>query len=227
MDEFIKTVKENQENIKYNDAFVEIINKLMQKNLRQQQKLNDIGDYDSETLFDGKLFRGNIYIFQYDSKSLSTYTYNGESVQYSDNLPIVLMTNEGANTIRGINLNMCNKGLTTLLLNMIQNLDEDFYINGGAERLAYNKSLVISKKVYSFLTMQGTEKAIIEQLSRYCPNVDYSSIFRNYSVDRIKNIRLIEPWQWKYLPFLNYQGSIKKETLDAIHKISGISKIKI
>ena len=46
--------------------------------------------------------------------------------------------------------------------------------------------------------------------------IDYDVIFRNYSISQIKNIRLIEPWQWKYIPYLNYEGSLKKETLSAI-----------
>jgi len=55
----------------------------------------------------------------------------------------------------------------------------------------------------------------------------YDIIFRNYNVSNIKKIRMIEPWQWKTLPNLDYAGNIKKEVLDKIHKITGISKIKI
>jgi len=55
----------------------------------------------------------------------------------------------------------------------------------------------------------------------------YDIIFRNYNVSNIKKIRMIEPWQWKTLPNLDYTGNIKKEVLDKIHKITGISKIKI
>jgi hypothetical protein len=49
----------------------------------------------------------------------------------------------------------------------------------------------------------------------------------DYNVSNIKKIRMIEPWQWKTLPNLDYVGNIKKEVLDKIHKITGIAKIKI
>lgn len=38
---------------------------------------------------------------------------------------------------------------------------------------------------------------------------------------------MIEPWQWKMLPNLNYNGTVKKDVLDKIHKITGISTIKV
>ena len=31
------------------------------------------------------------------------------------------------------------------------------------------------------------------------------------------DIRLIEPWQWKYIPFLNYDSFDKGDTLNAIY----------
>jgi len=88
--------------------------------------------YDSETLFNGKLYRGNIYIFKYTAKNPTKYSYKGVDVYFSDSLPVILMIGETSSTIKGINLNFCNKALKTIILNMIINLDEDFYFSGGA-----------------------------------------------------------------------------------------------
>ena len=55
----------------------------------------------------------------------------------------------------------------------------------------------------------------------------YSYIYRTYNVQNIKYIRFIEPWQWQYIPFLNYKGSIKTNVLQAIQHITGIDKVKI
>lgn len=226
MNNFINNVK-NEQNINDDIAFKSIINKLMQKNAQKNDKLEDIDSYDSESLFNGKLYRGNIYIFQYEAIKPTKYSYNGKDTYFADSLPIVLMTGETESTIRGINLNFCNKSLKTLILNIITNLDEDFYFKQGAAKLAFNKNLVISKKVYEFLSTPKGEQQIIDELKRAYSKVDYSFIFRNYSVKHIKSIRLIEPWQWKYLPFLTYNSFDKGETLKAIQKISGIDNIKI
>lgn len=227
MDNFLTYIKSNKDNIKSADAEKEIINKLMVKNLRQSEKLSDIDEYDSETLFNGKLYRGNIYIFTYDAKYPTKYIYGKDEVYFTDTLPVFLMLDETSTTIYGINLNFCNKALKTLILNMIRNLDEDFFENGYDQKLANNKNLVISERLYKFLSDKKTVDIIKEALNRMYKNVDYNVIFRHYAISGIKNIRLIEPWQWKYIPFLNYEGSLKKDTLSAIQKISGINKIRI
>lgn len=225
MDEFIKNIKQNR-NITPEIAYNEIIVKLLVKKLRANEKLGNIGEYDSETLFGGKLFRGNVYIFEYDANTPTVYEYKGKQAKYTDNLPIILMTGEGRNIIRGINLNFCNKALKAIILNLIYNIDTKFYTE-TAEKLAVNKSMAISKQVYTFLNTNDVEKQIIAYLQQKFPETDFSMLFRNYSVNRIKQIRLVEPWQWKYLPFLTYAGSLKSDTLTAIQKISNIDKVRI
>ena len=49
-----------------------------------------------------------MYIFTYNAKNPTKYTYKGKDVYFSDSLPVVLITNETSTTIRGINLNFCN-----------------------------------------------------------------------------------------------------------------------
>ena len=52
-------------------------------------------------------------------------------------------------------------------------------------------------------------------------------IFRTYNPDKIRKIRFIEPWQWQYIPFLNYKQYIKETELKLIQQLTGISKIKL
>ena len=226
MNNFIDLIKKTRD-IKTDDAENAIIKTLMVQNKRQSEKLDGLNTYDSESLFNGKIYRGNIYIFTYKSKSQTKYSYKGEDVYFSDSMPVVLIIGETATTIKGINLNFCNKGLKTLILNMITNLDEEFYFGGLAEKMAYNKQAPISKNVYTFVSNDNAEEKIINELERAYPGIDYKSIFRNYAVSQIDNIRLIEPWQWKQIPFLNYDSFDKGDTLKAIQKISGIDQIHI
>ena len=226
MDNFINLIK-NTRDIKNNVAENTIIRGLMVQNKRQNDKLEDLDSYDSESLFNGKMYRGNMYIFTYNAKNPTKYSYKGEDVYFTDSLPVVLMTGETQSTIRGINLNFCNKALKTLILNILTNMDEDFYFGDLAQKQAFNRQAPISEKVYRFLSSNDAEEKIIEELNRAYPGIDYKFIFRNYAVTNIKNIRLIEPWQWKYIPFLNYDSFDKGDTLKAIQKISGIDTIHI
>lgn len=226
MDNFINLTKNNRD-IKNGDAENAIIRSLIVQGKRQQEKLEGIGTYDSESLFNGKIYRGNIYIFTYVAKNPTKYSYKNQDVYFSDSLPVVLVIGETASTIKGINLNFCNKALKTLILNIITNLDEDFYFGDVAEKMAYNKQAPISPKVYKFLSDDNADQKIIGELQKTYSNIDYQFIFRNYAVSQIKDIRLIEPWQWKYIPFLNYDSFDKGDTLKAIQKISGIDQIHI
>lgn len=226
MDNFINLIK-NTRDIKNDDAENAIIKSLMVQNKRQNDKLEDLDSYDSESLFNDKMYRGNMYIFTYSAKNPTKYSYKGEDVYFADSLPVVLMTGETQSTIRGINLNFCNKALKTLILNILTNMDEDFYFGDLAQKQAFNKQAPISEKVYRFLSSNDAEEKIIEELNRAYSEIDYKFIFRNYAIANIKDIRLIEPWQWKYIPFLNYDSFDKGNTLKAIQKISGIDKIHI
>jgi len=73
-----------------------------------------------------------MYIFTYSAKNPTKYSYKGEEIYFADSLPVILMIGETSSTIKGINLNFCNKALKTFILNMIMNMDEDFYFEGRA-----------------------------------------------------------------------------------------------
>ena len=161
MDNFINLIK-NMRDIKANKAEETIIRGLMVQNKRQNDKLEDLDSYDSESLFNGKMYRGNMYIFTYSAKNPTKYSYKGEDIYFADSLPVVLMTGETQSTIRGINLNFCNKALKTLILNILTNMDEDFYFGDLAQKQAFNKQVPISEKVYRFLSSNGAEEKIIE-----------------------------------------------------------------
>ena len=143
MDKFINLIK-NTRDIKNSVAENTIIRGLMVQNKRKNDKLEDLDSYDSESLFNGKMYRGNMYIFTYNAKNPTKYSYKGEDVYFTDSLPIVLMTGETHSTIRGINLNFCNKALKTLILNILTNMDEDFYFGDLAQKQAFNKQAPIS-----------------------------------------------------------------------------------
>lgn len=223
---FFDKVKTN-DTISAKDAYDEIVGKLMVKDLRGAEKTNNnLGAYDSESVFAGKIYPGCIYIFSYDAKTPTKYTYQEKNVYFTDSMPIVLITSFGNGVIRGINLNFCNKALKTLVLNLVQNLDPK-YFERDAEILTYNKSLPLSKNILAYFNnVEKAEAELASLLQSQCGNVDYSIIFRTYSSSGIKHIRLIEPWQWEYLPFLEYTD-MKGATLSAIQKITGISNVKM
>lgn len=225
INDFIKNIQNSKHDSA--QAFQDIITDLMVRNKKGEEKCKDLDEFDSESNMPGVLIPGNIYIFTYNVQSPAIYEVAGEKpIEFYDSVPLVLITSNTKTTVRGINLNLCNYGLKTLILNIFYNLDPSFF-EGDAQKLATKKQAVLSQKILTFLA-KGNAEAILNAYLKKMYNINsYDIIFRNYNVSNIKKIRMIEPWQWKILPNLDYAGNIKKEVLDKIHKITGIAKIKI
>ena len=225
VNDFIKNVQNSKHDSA--QAFQDIITDLMVRNKKGEEKCKDLDEFDSESNMPGVLIPGNIYIFTYNAQNPVVYEVPGEKpIEFYDSVPLVLITSNTKTTVRGINLNLCNYGLKTLILNIFYNLDPSFF-EGDAQKLAAKKQSVLSQKILTFLAKGNAEATLNAYLKKMYNINSYDIIFRNYNVSNIKKIRMIEPWQWKILPNLDYAGNIKKEVLDKIHKITGISKIKI
>lgn len=203
-------------------AFDSIISDLFKKNLRGNDKLKEIGDYDGESLFgNSTLFPGCIYAFQYSAMKPSVYQNESVRFEWSDGLPIVLITRVKNNIVSGINLNLCDMSTRCHIINLLHNLDLDFY-SSGAEQMAMKGRRPISNNVAKVFLNQETEKAFYEAIKKIC-QIQYTGfIYRTYSITNIKNPRLIETWQHKYVPFLRYTGHLKGNILQIIWKISGM-----
>ena len=217
---FLNKVKDiqNTENIN-NVAYEEIITNLLIKNKKSNNKSTDLDSYNSEELMPSVLLPGNIYIMSYNAKTESEYLLpNGKILHFSDKEPIVLITSVNGNKIRGINLNLCTLQLRTQIINFIYEIDTNFF-EQEIYKLISEKKMPISQKILKFFTGNNGEKYISNFLKQFFNKYAINSIFRTYNIENIKNIRLIEPYQWKYLSYLNYYGNIKKEMLDMIHTI--------
>ena len=225
INDFIKNIQNSKHDSA--QAFQDIITDLMVRNKKGEEKCKDLDEFDSESNMPGVLIPGNIYIFTYNAQGPVIYEVAGEKpIEFYDSVPLVLITSNTKTTVRGINLNLCNYGLKTLILNIFYNLDPSFF-EGDAQKLATKKQVVLSQKILTFLAKGNAEATLNAYLKKMYNINSYDIIFRNYNVSNIKKIRMIEPWQWKILPNLDYDGNIKKEVLDKIHKITGIAKIKI
>lgn len=224
-DDFLKNIKTGTNDSE--SAFQDIVTDLMVRNKKGKEKCQDLDDFDSESTMPGLLIPGNIYIFTYNATVPVIYEVPGEKpIEFYDSVPVVLITSNTKTTVRGINFNLCNRDLKALILNIFYNLDSDFFEKNAAKMYAA-KQRVLSEKILKFLGRNDAEATINAYLKKMYNINSYDVIFRNYSVSNIKKLRMIEPWQWKDIPNLDYSGNIKKEVLNKIHKITGISRIKI
>ena len=227
-DKFFNDIKEmNENNDKYEDkAFESIVSNLFLQNKWGKEKAMGLDEYDSESNSKLTLIPGHIYAFKYMATHTTKYDDGKIKFEYSDTLPIVLCTSNNKNVVQGINLNLCNYGLRTLILNDVYNLDPEFF-NHEASVQAHHGMIPISKNISMFFSKKDNQTKFLNYLKVKYKLQNTALIFRTYNVKRIKQIRFIEPWQWKYIPFINYKQSVKESVLQIIQHITGIDKIKI
>ena len=218
LNQFLLNVIKNEENLKPEQAFENIIT----NNARGIEKCIELGTYDAESLLGGKIIPGNIYKFTYKANEVSKFKIDNEhTLEWFDSYPIVLVTYVDKEIIKGVNFNLCNKAVKSGILNMMTNIDPDFYETGAEEQVAKGK-FPVSENVQKLILSGEIENMLVQSLK-----IDYSTIFRHYKIQNIANIRLIEYWQWKYLPYLNYNGSIKGDVLKIIQHVTGIDRYKM
>lgn len=197
------------------------------KNKKGDDKIDDaFNEYNSDDWMLKQIFPGCIYSFMYNSSSASTYTVNGQTFKFTDTLPVVFVIGNSGDKIQGINLNLCTKELRIIILNLIQNIDPDFF-NGGAKKLISEGRAPISTKLLGFCRNPDSAKRQFLQYLELVAKIDYSLIFRTYSISKIKKLQYIEPWQWSRIPFLLYANDMKANILNDIHKANGFSNIKL
>ena len=125
-----------------------------------------------------------------------------------------------AGKIKGINLNYCPFAVKTCILNEIVNMDSKFYdkINPSAAIQANTNKNPISKVISIIF---GSKK----KLDEFYAWMDHKYklkrndiVYRSYDINRIKNIKKLDSWTWKYLPFLNFKAALKTTELINLQK---------
>lgn len=187
---------------------------------------NGLLQYNSDSYMLKKIIPGSIYSFVYEPKYETSYNIDGQVFKYKDTLPLVLVTNSTPTILQGINLNLCTEDIRIFLLNLIWNIDPEYFESGARALVSFGKA-PISPKVTSFFEPPfKAQSELLKQLKRMV-SIDYSLIFRTYNPNNLKKLQYIEPWQWKYVPYVKYSNTLKASFLNDIHKATGLDKIKI
>lgn len=196
------------------------------KGKRGQGKVTDgFTEYSSDNLMKGEIFPGQIYTFVYNAKNPQVYETESGPIEFFDKLPVVLVLKVLGDKIQGINLNMCTQEIRTIILNLICNMDPEFFESGARAKVARGER-PISPSLMNKVQETGFAPQLLEFLTKLAP-CDYTFIFRTYSISNIRQLNMVEVWQWKYIPHLRYQGSVKQDILEAIWKAAGMKNIKL
>ena len=197
------------------------------KGIKGNDKIQDpIDEYNTENLIKNTdIIPGHIYSFIYNADKPAIYMNDNEIIEFTDKLPVVLVLKNDKGVIQGINLNLCSRDIRVIILNLVCNIDPEFFDKGAVEMIKKGQP-PISKNILTLFANNSIIEYLIGFLKKLA-NIDYNIIFRTYKIAKIKQINRLELWQWKYIPFINYKESVKQDTLYKIWDLTVISKIKL
>lgn len=201
-------------------AYFTLFEKYLQRNLKGENKLFDIESTDQESLIisknGGYPIPGFMYTFMYKGSDLS---YKGK--EFTDLVPIVFcMSSGGPDSFSGINMNILPNDVR---LNFLDSFYESFkdFLKREVDVLAENQKLAINKRFINLVKNGEGQKMIKIYNSKNGANFNFA--YRKYSFKFIKNFRMIEYSEWKYLPFYTPKDAFRKLSYDSVHRLYNIS----
>lgn len=218
--DYIKLINDSKLSREYTlKANQTIIQDLFDKNLRGSARMRTLDFFEDEEAFSrsGGFIPGCFYIFRHDGEILR----NADGKEFHDVIPVFLclavlntQDNEGP-SIFGINFNILTKPIRAAILQELYKADKKFFDTVVSERFKgrHQYSQVL---LNMFVADKGT---------RFCEYIcdkykikKTSIAFRRYFIKNISKMRLIDYWQWKYLPFLNIKDGVRGYQLAKLQK---------
>ena len=201
-------------------AYFTLFEKYMIYKLRGPEKAIQIDETDQESILikknGGFPMPGMIYTFLYGGPEV-----NVMNKTYSDIVPIVFCLRTERTTFSGINLNTLPYQARVRFLQSFYDSFSDF-LKEEADTLAENDKLALNHRFLKFVGM-GRGKKMIEAFNK-STSENFNFGYRKYSFPKIKNLRMIEYAEWKYIPFYEPKDAFRKLSYSELYKLYGKSK---
>jgi hypothetical protein len=210
-------------------AFERLFTNYLQLKLKNEKKLIDIESTNQESIVMkmGPAFPGMIYTFiNINNKNLAQLTNmnSGKVLEFHDYTPILFCTsyNPIQKIIKGLNLNMLPNEERLKFLQAFWEHYKSFF-ERIEEKTEYQKEAL--NKKYIIATIIGQNPALFKRFNdKY--NALFNFAYRSYKLENIRNYRMIEYEEWRYIPFFNAKSSFKKLGMANIYQTYNINKNK-
>jgi len=220
--EYLRKLSKIEDLAKY-----ELFDKYLKLNKRGPEKLQEIDSTDQESkvlnINGGLPIPGSVYTFVYKSNLIEQLTNSSTVYSFVDYAPIVFCFSMDNNSFKGINFNLLPPKHRLYFLETYYNSYRNFFDNILDEKLDNDK--IVFNKGFLDSVKSGYGNKLLETFSRMS-KTNLKFAYRQYNYRSIKNLRMVEYNEWKYLPFFNPSNSIKKISFDIIYKIYMKSLIK-
>ena len=206
-------------------AYFTLFEKYMKYKLRGDDKVIEIDDTDQESLLwtqnGGFPIPGSIYTFIYKGALDSIETSRGKPQKYMDLVPLLFCMGYGRTSFKGINLNLLPPPARLQFLQSFYETFEDF-LKIEVDVLAENDKLALNQRFINYIK-GGQAQRMIKMFSQKTGQ-NFKFAFRQYSIQKVEQLRMIEYNEWKYIPFYEPKDAFRKLSQSQIYKLYGRSK---
>ena len=189
-----------------------LVQMLLVDNIRGQDKLQEITAMDMESTFNKTVYPSMMYTFLYDSPDVEQINNR----TFKDHIPVILCMSFDGNYITGLNFNLIPNDIRADILDIIYNAFTSFYKDKLSNAVT-SGTAVLNEQFASILINERSRTDFLHILNAKL-GMDVSNAYRTYSIKYIKNIRLIEYDNWKYIPFLSFTDSVRGAGLASLQK---------
>ena len=206
-------------------AYFTLFEKYIKMNARGDAKLYEIDSTDQESLImkknGGFPLPGMVYTFIYKGPEAQIKVPTKKVKEYTDIVPITFCLGTSKTGFAGINLNMLPVQAKVKFLEQFYDAFKDFLEN-EADLLAQNDRLAINKRFLLYVG-GGKGKDILNFFNKSASE-NFNFAYRKYSIPKVKQLRMIEYSEWKYIPFFEPKDAFRKLSYSQIYKLYGLSK---
>lgn len=189
-----------------------LVRLLLVNNKRGTGKTNELTGMDMESTFNYTVLPSMIYTFLYDSPNAEKI----DETNFKDHLPVILCTSFDGKYITGLNFNLIPNDVRANILDIIYNAFQNFYDDVVNDAVLKNKA-VLNEKFAALLVNDKNRSEFMKILDTKL-GISVSSAYRVYDIKYIRNLRLIEYDNWKYVPFLSFKDSVRGAGLAALQR---------
>lgn len=209
---FVEFYKKNKDNKAMQDyARKKLLDNLLATPKYKEDKMIDLGDTDMESLVPSQFTPSLFYTFRYESDADNIY-----GLEFKDLIPLVLVTKKTISNVEGINFNLLPMDVRAVILNTINKSYNGYYTGQGLND-AQSGKLAINNNFAALLLDNKSRMAFMRYLEENL-GVPITAAYRSYSIKHIKYPRMIEYCDYKYIPLLCFEDSVRGEKLDKIQQ---------
>jgi len=206
-------------------AYFTLFEKYMEYKLRGDDKVIEIDDTDQESIIwkqnGGFPIPGIIYTFIYKGALDTLESVKGKPQKYMDLVPLLFCMGSGRTSFTGINLNLLPPLSRLQFLQSFYETFEDF-LKIEVDVLAENDKLALNKRFINYIR-GGQAQRMIQMFSRQTGE-NFKFAFRQYSIKKVDQLRMIEYNEWQYIPFYEPKAAFRKLSQSQIYKLYGRTK---